>query len=309
MSFSTSDKTSLLASAAATGTPKNSSTSNVLPGVASNSEPGRASLALLHPGPGAEGEVHFCAKKPSVVQFSNSGAATEASGASIYKAQAAAPLHSALSHKAPAAADADSEESAVAAAVVEPAAAEPTAAAAAVTAPKAEPAVAAAKAVEAAPAAAPAALTGSAAILAKLRAQRGSSAGASRPSSGSAAASGTAKAPPKVLFLYGSQTGTGQEIAKSLHAEACSKGISADVMSLNELGLTNCTKEKAPIVVIVASSTGDGDPPDNCSVFYMGVKKNQQPKDLLQGVHYTVLGLGDSNYTRFMYVSRALKSR
>jgi flavodoxin len=341
---STDEKGPLLATAAATGATKNSSTSSALPEVASSEFPGRGSLALLHPSsaPSVEDEAHFRAKRASVVQFSNNGAAIEAAGGSIYHPQAAIPSHSALhtAHKAaPAAEEVPAEAAsarpvtpgfagqalsagAMAAAGLPP---PPAAAAAAgglsvtTAVTDSEPAAAVPKAgaaaVSAAEVAAPAAaaLTGSAAILAKLRAQRGSSAGsstgASRPSSGAAAASASAKSPPKVVFLYGSQTGTGQEIAKSLHAEACSKGVPADVMSMNELGIANCNKEKAPIVVIVASSTGDGDPPDNCSVLYMALKKNQQPKDLLEGVHYTVLGLGDSNYTRFMHVSRTLKNR
>eukprot|EP00878_Enallax_costatus_P043953 GHUV01052076.1.p1 GENE.GHUV01052076.1~~GHUV01052076.1.p1 ORF type:complete len:736 (+),score=250.64 GHUV01052076.1:1236-3443(+) len=144
----------------------------------------------------------------------------------------------------------------------------------------------------------PVALTGSAAILAKLRSQRQAPA---------AKEQGTA-APPKVTVLYASQTGTGQEIARTIHAECSAKGMHAQVMSFNELGFDNLTAAKTPIVVFVASSTGDGDPPDNSATGYVAMKK-QWPGDKLAGIRYTVLGLGDSNYTRFMHVSRTVKSR
>lgn len=61
---------------------------------------------------------------------------------------------------------------------------------------------------------------------------------------------------PKVTVLYASQTGTGQEIARSIHAECADKGLPSQVMSMNELGFDNLTAEKTPIVVVVASSTG-----------------------------------------------------
>lgn len=147
-------------------------------------------------------------------------------------------------------------------------------------------------------AAQPVALTGSAAILAKLRSQR----------QAPTAKTQDAAALPKVTVLYASQTGTGQEIARTLQAECSAKGMPAQVMSFNELGLDNLTAAKTPLVVFIASSTGDGDPPDNAATAYVAMKK-QWPKDKLAGIRYTVLGLGDSNYTRFMHVSRTLKSR
>ena len=64
-----------------------------------------------------------------------------------------------------------------------------------------------------------------------------------------------AAAQGKVMVLYASQTGTGQEIARSIQAECAAKGMPSEVMSMNELGFDNLRPDKAPVVVVVASCT------------------------------------------------------
>lgn len=162
----------------------------------------------------------------------------------------------------------------------------------------------------AAAAAAPAAATGGAAILAKLRAQQ-----AAKPSTPPATETfeqlcqkAPAQLRSKAVFVYGSQMGTGEEIARSLHAGALERGYKADCMSLNELGVHNISKTRTPVVVLVASSTGDGDPPDNATTAYNQIRR-KQPDGLFQGVRFTLLGLGDSNYTRFMACPRVFRTR
>jgi sulfite reductase alpha subunit-like flavoprotein len=79
-------------------------------------------------------------------------------------------------------------------------------------------------------------------------------------------------------------------------------------MSLNEMGYPSITAAKTPLVIIITSSTGNGDAPDNASSFFADLRHEELP-DHLSGVQYTVLGLGDSNYTRFMHVPRVVRNR
>jgi Flavodoxin len=74
------------------------------------------------------------------------------------------------------------------------------------------------------------------------------------------------------------------------------------VLSCNELGFDGLSALATPVLVVVASSTGDGDPPDNAARFVATLKRRSQPAGVLAGVRFTVLGLGDSNYTRFCAV-------
>jgi sulfite reductase alpha subunit-like flavoprotein len=150
------------------------------------------------------------------------------------------------------------------------------------------------------PASGPLPAAGGAAILARLRAQRASKAPA-------------APARREVVVLYASQLGTAQEIAKNIHAEAESRGFKTRVASMNEYGFEALkhvdTSVPPPVIVMVASSTGDGDPPDTSAKFYSALKRRSNEQGMLRGVRFTCMGLGDSNYTRFMQVPRTLKAR
>lgn len=51
--------------------------------------------------------------------------------------------------------------------------------------------------------------------------------------------------------------------------------------------------------MMVVSTTGAGEHPDNCGRFFRKLNKKSQPKDLLDTMKFTVLGLGDTNYDYF----------
>ena len=60
--------------------------------------------------------------------------------------------------------------------------------------------------------------------------------------------------------------------------------------------------ESARLVVIVCSTTGNGDPPDNAERFWRYIRRRRDPPNL-NGMKFTVLALGDTNYDRFWCVS------
>jgi len=51
---------------------------------------------------------------------------------------------------------------------------------------------------------------------------------------------------------------------------------------MNEFGFENLSADKTPLVVLVSSSTGDGDPPDNAAKFYMALRRRSNEDSMLQ---------------------------
>ena len=78
----------------------------------------------------------------------------------------------------------------------------------------------------------------------------------------------TAPAKPSepLLVLYGSQSGTAEGLAKKFAKEATAKGFEPRVMELNAAAQLDLTKE--PRAVIITSTWGDGEPPDNATAFW-----------------------------------------
>eukprot|EP01138_Halocafeteria_seosinensis_P007958 gb/GECG01008131.1/.p1 GENE.gb/GECG01008131.1/~~gb/GECG01008131.1/.p1 ORF type:complete len:990 (+),score=146.23 gb/GECG01008131.1/:1-2970(+) len=112
-----------------------------------------------------------------------------------------------------------------------------------------------------------------------------------------------------ITFSYGSQTGAAKSIAEELHEEASSKGITSELLELNQLRRADWSERN--ILVIIVSTTGNGDPPDNAESFWRWIRRKTQPQDLFANVRIAILGLGDTNYDKFcnagVKINRRLK--
>lgn len=56
---------------------------------------------------------------------------------------------------------------------------------------------------------------------------------------------------------------------------------------------------KATLVVLVTSTTGEGEFPKNARRLWTSLLKKKLPTDYLGGLQYTTFGLGDSSYAKY----------
>lgn len=98
-----------------------------------------------------------------------------------------------------------------------------------------------------------------------------------------------------IHILYGSQSGTAESIAKELVKQGRTKGFEPVLLELNDY--EKMDRSKSQTALIVTSTWGDGEPPDNALKFWEDIKESTA-NDWAK-VSYSVLALGDSNYTEF----------
>jgi len=108
-----------------------------------------------------------------------------------------------------------------------------------------------------------------------------------------------------LLVLYGSQSGTAEGLAKKFAKEATTKGFAPRVMELNAAAKLDLTREAR--AVIITSTWGDGEPPDNATDFWSHISADSAPK--LDNLSYAVLALGDRNYAEFCGAGKRFDER
>ncbi|XP_043250700.1 NADPH-dependent diflavin oxidoreductase 1 isoform X1 [Colletes gigas] len=111
----------------------------------------------------------------------------------------------------------------------------------------------------------------------------------------------------KITILYGSETGTAQDVAEQIWKSAKRKRLRSTVSAMNDYDIQNLDTEK--IVVFVAATTGQGDPPGNMGQFWRLLLRKSLPATLLANVKYGILGLGDSSYQKFNFAAKKLNKR
>jgi methionine synthase reductase len=116
----------------------------------------------------------------------------------------------------------------------------------------------------------------------------------------------------RVHILYGSQTGNSEDIAMSLSSR-CVDELGLDDVECSPLNTIKKTlgtlRERASILVVVCSTTGNGDAPENALGFWREAKKRTLAKETLEGLPFCVLGLGDTNYDQFCHMGKSIDSR
>jgi len=108
-----------------------------------------------------------------------------------------------------------------------------------------------------------------------------------------------------LLVLFGSQTGTAESLAKQVKTEAAGAGFDSRILDMAQHESVDLTKESK--VLVVTSTWGDGDPPDNAVSFWERLSAEDHPS--LDHLHFSVLALGDTNYEDFCGAGKKFDSR
>ncbi|WP_282177832.1 assimilatory sulfite reductase (NADPH) flavoprotein subunit [Vibrio nereis] len=110
-----------------------------------------------------------------------------------------------------------------------------------------------------------------------------------------AAAAVAAQPAGKLTIIFASQTGNAKGVAESLEQEAKAQGIDVALFDASDYKGKNLAKETH--VIIVASTNGEGEAPDNAIELHEFLQSKKAPK--LSNLKYGVIGLGDSSYEFF----------
>ncbi len=99
----------------------------------------------------------------------------------------------------------------------------------------------------------------------------------------------------KIAVLYASQSGTGEGLARKVVKDLKAKGHTVTLAALD--AFTPAALAKEEYAIIIASTYGDGEPPESVRPFYEQLCLETVPS--LERLSYTVLALGDRNYEHF----------
>lgn len=119
------------------------------------------------------------------------------------------------------------------------------------------------------------------------------------------AASTGPKVSKEVTILYGSQTGNAQKLAGKAGKTLEAQGFQVTVSSMSDFKPNNL--KKVQNLLIVASTHGEGEPPDNALSFHEFLHGKRAPK--LDDLRFSVLSLGDSSYEFFCQTGKEFDQR
>ncbi len=108
-----------------------------------------------------------------------------------------------------------------------------------------------------------------------------------------------------LTILYGTETGNSRELAKSLAATLHEQGLVASLYDLSDYKVRQLKDEQD--LLFVASTYGEGDPPQPAVAFFEFLEGPRAPK--LADVRYSVLALGDSTYEKYCEAGKRIDRR
>jgi sulfite reductase (NADPH) flavoprotein alpha-component len=108
-----------------------------------------------------------------------------------------------------------------------------------------------------------------------------------------------------VTILWGSQTGNSEALGKKLSKTLTAKGHSPTLRDMATVSPADLAA--AETVLIITSTYGDGEPPDNAAALHAALHAADAPP--LDSLNFAVLALGDSSYPDFCKCGHDFQAR
>lgn len=108
-----------------------------------------------------------------------------------------------------------------------------------------------------------------------------------------------------LTIVFGSQTGNAENLSKRIAKEAGKRGFAPTVQDLGKYATAQLASESA--LLVITSTYGDGEPPDNAKAFWDFLNSDAAPK--LAQTKFSLLALGDSNYPKFCAFGKSVDER
>ncbi|MEM1341041.1 MAG: sulfite reductase subunit alpha [Pseudomonadota bacterium] len=131
----------------------------------------------------------------------------------------------------------------------------------------------------------------------------------SRAAMGSGAAVAAADSAPvkaKPLdIIYGTQTGNAEAVAEEAAELAKTRGFTPRIAEMDDIEMDHLAAMEN--LVIVVSTYGEGEMPDNAQQFWDALSASTAPR--LEALNYGVLALGDTSYEHFCQAGKVIDTR
>lgn len=122
---------------------------------------------------------------------------------------------------------------------------------------------------------------------------------------GAIAATAPAAKAPQLTVLFGSESGNAEGLADQTVKAAAKLGFKAKAVSMGDI--TPAKLKGVENLLVLVSTWGEGDPPENSVDFVTAFMGDGAPK--LEGTRFSVLGLGDTSYEHFCKMGKDFDAR